>query len=94
MNAIIELGGPENLSQLEAVKIFEDVLNKNMEVQHIPLEALTAQLNSVEDGMQKSFTGLMICVAKGDFIDMKDVLRKFPVELTSVKEFAGTMVKE
>jgi uncharacterized protein YbjT (DUF2867 family) len=93
VNAELELGGPENLSQLEAVKIFEDVLQKKMEVQHIPLEALTAQLNSAEDGMQKSFTGLMICVAKGDFIDMKEVLNKFPVGLTSVKEFAHSLVQ-
>jgi hypothetical protein len=53
-----------------------------------------SQFSSVEDGMQKSFTGLMICVAKGDFIDMKEVLRKFPVELTSVREFAGAIMKE
>ena len=93
MNAEIELGRPENLSQLEAVKIFEDVLKKKMDVQHIPIEALTAQLNSAEDVMQKSFTGLMICVAKGDFIDMKAVLNRFPVELTSVKDFAHSLVQ-
>jgi uncharacterized protein YbjT (DUF2867 family) len=91
LNAELELGGPENLSQLEVVKIFEEALQKKMEVQHIPLEALTAQFNSVEDVMQKSFTGLMICVAKGDFIEMKEVLRKFSVELTSVNEFANSM---
>lgn len=92
VNAELELGGPENLSQLEAVKIFEAVLQKKMEVQHIPLEALTAQLNSVEDGMQKSFTGLMICVAKGDSINMKEVFKKFPFDLTSVEEFARSLV--
>lgn len=93
LNAVFELGGPENLSQLEAVNIFEDVLKRKMEVQHIPVEALTAQLNSVEDVMQKSFTGLMICVAKGDFITMNEVLKKFPLKLTSVKEYAGSLVE-
>jgi uncharacterized protein YbjT (DUF2867 family) len=58
INAELELGGPENLSQLEAVKIFEDILKKKMEVQHIPLEALMAQLNSVEDGMKNHLPGL------------------------------------
>jgi uncharacterized protein YbjT (DUF2867 family) len=92
VNAELELGGPENLSQLETVKIFEDVLQKKMEVQHIPLESLTAQLKSAEDGMQKSFTGLMLCAAKGDLINMTEVLKKFPVGLTSVKEFASSLV--
>ena len=93
LNAELELGGPENLSQLDSVKIFEDILQKKMEVQVIPLEALEAQLSAVEDAMQKSFTGLMICVANGDYIDMKEVLSKFPVKLTSVNEFARMMAQ-
>lgn len=93
VNAILELGGPENISQLEVVKIFEDVLQKKMEVQNIPLESLLAQLSAVEDDMQKSFTGLMICVANGDLIEMKEVLKKFPINLTSVKEYARLMAQ-
>jgi uncharacterized protein YbjT (DUF2867 family) len=91
-NAVLELGGPENLSQLDAVKIFEEVLNKKIEVGHIPVDALQSQLDGAEDPMQKSFTALMLCVANGDFIEMKAVLEKFPVRLTSVKEFAEQMV--
>jgi len=91
-NAVLELGGPENLSQLDAVKIFEDVLQKKIEVGHIPVEALQSQLDGAEDPMQKSFTALMLCVANGDFIDMTETLKKFPIRLTSVKEFANQMV--
>jgi len=91
-NAVLELGGPENLSQLDAVKIFEDVLQKKIEVGHIPVDALQSQLDGAEDPMQKSFSGLMLCVANGDRIDMKEMLEKFPVRLTSVKEFANQMV--
>lgn len=91
VNAELELGGPENLSQLDAVKIFEDVMNKKFEVQHIPVEGLQAQLDAASDPMQKSFSGLMLCVAKGDFINMKDVLKKLPVGLTSVKEYARSL---
>ena len=76
-NSVIELGGPENLSQLESVAIFEDVMQKKIEVQSMPVEALQAQYNAVEDDMQKSFLGLMLCVAKGGVIEMKDVLKKF-----------------
>jgi uncharacterized protein YbjT (DUF2867 family) len=93
INAVLELGGPENLSQLDSVKIFEEVTQKTIEVQVTPLESLKAQLASVEDDMMKSFTGLMICVAKGDYIDMKEVLKKFPVKLTSAKEYAETIAQ-
>jgi uncharacterized protein YbjT (DUF2867 family) len=91
-NAVLELGGPENLSQLDAVKIFEDVLNKKIEVGHIPVDALQSQLDGAEDPMQKSFSGLMLCVANGDLIDMKDLLKVFPVKLTSVKEYIQSAV--
>jgi uncharacterized protein YbjT (DUF2867 family) len=91
VNAELELGGPQNLSQLDAVKIFEDVLQKKIEVGNIPLEALQSQLDEAEDPMQKSFSGLMLCVANGDRIDMKEVLVKFSVKLTSVRDFVNAM---
>jgi len=91
-NTVLELGGPQNLSQLDAVKIFEEVLNKKIEIGQIAVDVLKSQINGAEDPMQKSFSGLMLCVANGDNIDMRDVMRKFPVELTSVKEFASFVV--
>lgn len=91
-NAILELGGPQNISQLDAVKIFEEVLHKKIEVNHIPVDALQSQIDSSTDAMQKSFSGLMLCVANGDPIDMKGILQVFPVKLTSVREFIQTMV--
>ena len=64
-NATLELGGPEALSPLEAVSIFEKVGGKPFEVQHVPVEALQGQLAAATDPMQASFTGLMIGVADG-----------------------------
>jgi uncharacterized protein YbjT (DUF2867 family) len=93
INAELELGGPEHLSQLDAVKIFEEVLKRKIEVQSIPVEALHSQLNEATDGMQKSFSGLMLCVANGDYIDMKDILKTFKVNLTSVRAYIGSLVE-
>ncbi|MBN2214507.1 MAG: NmrA family NAD(P)-binding protein [Bacteroidales bacterium] len=91
-NAILEMGGPEKLSQLDAVKIFEDISGKKIDVQHVPAEALQSQLKTAADPMEKSFAGLMLCVANGDPIDMKDTLSKFPIKLKSVREYARSMV--
>jgi uncharacterized protein YbjT (DUF2867 family) len=91
-NAALELGGPQNISQLDAVKIFEEVLHKKIEVQLVPVDALQAQFNGAEDPMQKSFTGLMLCVANGDLINMKDILQTFPIKLTSVREYVRSVV--
>jgi uncharacterized protein YbjT (DUF2867 family) len=90
--AILELGGPEKISQLDAVKIFEKINGRKFEIQHLPADALQSRLDALTDPMEKTFTGLMLCIAKGDPIDMRDILKKYPVKLTSVKEYAKSMV--
>jgi uncharacterized protein YbjT (DUF2867 family) len=92
-DAAIELGGPEGLSQLKAVNIFEHITGKKFELQHISLETLEAQQNATKDPMEQSFAGLMKCLAKGDYVDMEKTTRDFSVDLTSVSDFAKSMVE-
>jgi len=92
-NAVLELGGPEQLSQLEAVKLFEKVSGRKFEVQTIPKEMLELQMNNATDPMQKSFSGLMLNLADGDPIDMEAITSDFLFKLTSVKEYATSMVE-
>ncbi len=91
-NVSLELGGPESISQLDAVKIFEQASGRKFEVQHVPEEALRSQQDAATDPMQQSFSGLMQCVAQGDPIDMKKTLQAFPIKLTSIREYAGSVV--
>ena len=77
-NAILELGGPEKLSQLDAIKIFEDISRNKIELSNGPVEALQLQMKTADDPMPKSFVGLMQCVAAGDPIDIEKTLENFP----------------
>ncbi|MBK8025062.1 MAG: SDR family oxidoreductase [Chloroflexi bacterium] len=87
-NAMLELGGPEALSPLQVVDIFEKATHRTFEVQLVPVEALRAQKAAATDSVQQSFAGLMLDYAKGDVIDMSVTLRTFPLKLTSVAEYA------
>lgn len=91
-NATLELGGPESISQLDAVKIFEQVSGRKFEVQFVPEAALQSQRDAAIDPMQQSFSGLMQCVAQGDPIDMTKTLKAFPIKLTSVRSYAEKVV--
>jgi uncharacterized protein YbjT (DUF2867 family) len=91
-NATIELGGPEPINPLEVVRVFEKVGGRQLEVQHVPEEALRAQSEAATDPMQKSFVGLMRCLAAGDSIDMRGTLKDFPVQLTSVRDYAAKVL--
>lgn len=92
-NATLELGGPEALSQLQTVKVFEKAGGRAFELQHVPEDALEAQQKDAADPMEQSFAGLMRCYAHGDRIPMTEMLKTFPVQLTTVEDYAASGVR-
>ena len=87
-NATLEIGGPEALSQLQVVKIFEEASGRRFEVEHVPEQALADQQKASADLMEQSFAGLMQWYARGDAVDMNKTLKVFPIQLTSVRDYA------
>ena len=87
-NRIIELGGPEALSPLEVVNIFEATKGKKFELQFVPEEAIRAQRDGAQDSLSESFAALMLGVVNGSEIDMKNTLDVFPIQLTTVTDYA------
>jgi uncharacterized protein YbjT (DUF2867 family) len=87
-NKTLMLGGPDALSPLDVVKVFERVGGQPFEVSPVPVDALRGQYEGATDEMQKSFVGLMLALAAGRAIDMRDTLEMMPVELKSVEEYA------
>jgi NADH dehydrogenase len=91
-NKTIEIGGPEALSPLEVVSIFEKTGGKKFELHHVPFEALQGQYNAAQDDMSKSFASLMLFYANGQDINMKELMKAFPVKLNSVKDYANRVM--
>lgn len=87
-NKIIQLGGPEALSPLEVVNIFETTRGKKFDLQFVPEEAMKAQKAGAKDTLSESFAALMLGVANGSEINMKNTIDVFPMQLTSVNEYA------
>ena len=87
-NTVIELGGPQALSPLEVVDIFEVSKEKKFELQFVPEDAITAQRDEAQDPLSKSFAALTLGVVKGSEINMKNTLDVFPMQLTSVNDYA------
>jgi hypothetical protein len=59
------------------------------ETQFVSAEALSAQQSGASDAMQQSFIGLMRCYAKGNAIEMSNMLKAFPTRLGSIAEYAA-----
>jgi uncharacterized protein YbjT (DUF2867 family) len=89
LNNELELGGPEPVSPNRVVNLYEQRLGKHFEVVHVPVEALQGQYQAVDEPMQKSFIGLMMCYAAGDPIPTNGVLSSFKVKPVCIEEFVS-----
>ncbi|MEP6595555.1 MAG: SDR family oxidoreductase [Ginsengibacter sp.] len=92
INKTIELGGPQPLSPLEVITIFEEQGAGKFQVTNVPEDALTAQKNSATDPLNESFAALMLSYAKGNEIDMKNIFSICNIQLTSIKDYAKSVV--
>jgi uncharacterized protein YbjT (DUF2867 family) len=91
--SVLAVGGPEALTPLEVVKIFEEESGRSFEVEKVSETKLREQLDSANDSLEKSFAGLMLQYAHGDAIDMRGLLRAIPVHLTSAREYARAVIE-
>lgn len=89
---VLEMGGPEALSQLEVVRIFEGRLHKKLSLDFVFLDALQQQHRS-PDPLQKTFAALMLAYAKGDEIHASRAnAKRYGIRLRSVADYAATFL--
>lgn len=90
-NMVLELGGPEALSQLDAIAIFERALGRAIAREFVPIEALEAQARS-PDPLAATYGALTLAYAKGDVIEgASDVASRHGVTLRSVSRIASAL---
>jgi len=93
-NATFELGGPEALSPLDAVRVFEEIGGRPFHLEFVEEEDLERQQENAPDSLQRSLAGLSRCYAAGDVIDMRATLTSFPMTLTSVRDYARRVLQQ
>ena len=92
-NKVIEFGGPEPLSPLDVVRIFEDAMGRRFDVQLVPVEALETQRQGASNSLEEAFAALMLTYARGDAHDNAG-LRPFQLTLRSVGEYAAQCAQQ
>src|SRR5262245_7919082 len=92
-NATFELGGPEAIGPLAAVRVFEEIGGRRFQIDFVSEEELDQQQRNAPDSLQRSLAGLSRCYADGDVIDMRPTLTSFPISLTSVQDYARRVLQ-
>jgi uncharacterized protein YbjT (DUF2867 family) len=88
---ILEIGGPEDLSPLEVIAIFEQTTGNSFTVQHVPEEALLAQLESASDPLSETFCKLQLEYLHGCLMNTSEALRLMPIRQKTVQEYARSV---
>lgn len=91
-NAVIEFGGPEAVTLHDLVRTFEEVSGRTFQVNHVPEEALVGAWESADEPVSKSINAIMVDFARGDAIDMAGTLATFPIEMTTVRQYATNVL--
>jgi uncharacterized protein YbjT (DUF2867 family) len=86
-NAIIPFGGPEELSQRDALGIYEEVYGKTFAVTEHSEQGLEAQWRSAHDPFEKSYSALMLGIARGLDSGMRPPYDSFPMQMIGVRDF-------
>ena len=88
-NRMLLAGGPENLTPLDVVRIFEEVAGRPFTVEHVPQGELERQYAEARDPMSRTFAALMLDYAHGCPMDMRETLHLMPRPLTSIRDYAA-----
>jgi uncharacterized protein YbjT (DUF2867 family) len=87
-NVVLAVVGPERVTPLDAVRVFEEVSGRQFQVQMVPQEALEAQLAAASNPVEQAFAGLMLRVAAGDPTDVVPLPATVPAPSFSIRDFA------
>jgi uncharacterized protein YbjT (DUF2867 family) len=89
----LALGGPDALSPLQVVKIFEELRVQKSELEFVPEAMLEAQVAGSADAVQEAFAAIMLSTARGYTADPREAVGLLPGRLRSVREYATEVVK-
>ena len=92
-NQVFEVGGPEGLSPLEVISIFENQSGKNFHIDYVPIEALQAQKESASDSLSQSFATMMLSYANGSVMDDQETDKIFGIKKTTVGEYTKQVLQ-
>jgi uncharacterized protein YbjT (DUF2867 family) len=92
---IIEVGGPDNLSHIQVVKIYEKTLKKKAKVSHVPrivLNVMSRLLFPFHQGLSQVMALSLYLDKYGTYFDMTETLKEYPMDLIKLENWVNTRV--
>jgi uncharacterized protein YbjT (DUF2867 family) len=91
---VVPIGGPDPLTQLQVVRIFEEMGAPTFALEHVPESALEAGLANASNPIEEAFAALMLTVCHGSVVDPRPALELLPGRLTTVRDYVSRWLKK
>jgi uncharacterized protein YbjT (DUF2867 family) len=89
----LPIGGPDPLTQIQVVRIFEEAGSPGFALDHVPEAMLAGGLTHASNAIEEAFAALMLTVCRGLVVDPRPALELLPGRLTTVRDHAARVVK-
>ena len=89
----IEIGGPDNLTPLQVVALYEQLTGREAQVSHVPraaLRSMSTVLRPFHPGLSQVMAFGLYSDVHGDPFDTGPMLERYPVQLTHLEDYART----
>ncbi|MCP4543488.1 MAG: SDR family oxidoreductase [Chloroflexi bacterium] len=91
----IQVGGPDNFSNMQVVSLYEQMSGRKAKVRHVPrpvLSIMSRLLRPFHPGLSQAMAAGLYFDVHGEAFDMTSTLQQYPMELTSLQEWVRTRV--
>lgn len=93
---IVEIGGPENWTNMEVVRLYERMAGKQAKVSHVPLGVLrvmAAVIRPFHPGLSQVMTSSIWFDTTDQTFDPRPTSRKYPILLTQLESWVEKQVE-
>ncbi|HLK38357.1 MAG TPA: NmrA family NAD(P)-binding protein [Polyangiaceae bacterium] len=92
-NVILPLGGPEALSQMDAIRIFRESGAPEVRYEQVLQAALESQLREAPGPFEQAMSALCLGIAHGMEVDCQQALTLLPGRMRSVRDHARDIMR-
>lgn len=92
LNAVVEIGGPENLTQLEVVEVFERLAGKRVKRSHMPvwlMRVLPPLLRPFNPVVARQIQAGSVTATTPQSFDASGMLKRYPIAQTRLDDWAA-----
>ena len=92
----MEIGGPENLTNMDVVRIYERAANKRAKVTHVPLgvvRAIAGLARPVHPGLSQIMQMAVLADATDQGFDAQPFIKRFQLKLTRLEDWISQRLR-